>query len=272
MTMGTVTDLATWRQGRLEQVDAEVVDDAKNISAARRAAIARHPATTAAKAARGAEGRDSGGLAAIGKRGSVRGATGVPEVTSIRGLSRTRRLVSARGLADAEGTADDETVGTASVPVEPHDYGDCYRVAIRMLSRSDKTEAELRVGLRRQGFGPDDVIEMVIQRVIEEGLCDDAAIVGRFIEKSVAGQGRGSQAITHALAARGIDRDVIAAVLADSEVDDVGAAEAVAVHYAAAHGGDLDESVLRRRLSGLMQRRGFPADAARQAIETALRS
>lgn len=158
----------------------------------------------------------------------------------------------------------------ATTDETPQAHGDdeCYRQGIRVLARSDKTQAEMKGILRGRGFAAAE-IEHVVQRLVSDGICDDRAIAERVVEKATYRQSRGVRAIANTLSARGIEKEIIEAVLNDRDVDESDAAARVAAHYAAAHSG-LADDVMRRRLGGLMQRRGFESGAARRAIDTVL--
>lgn len=151
-----------------------------------------------------------------------------------------------------------------------HSDDECYRQGIRVLARSDKTQAEMKGILRGRGFTAAE-IEHAVQRFVSDGICDDRAIAERVIEKATHHQSRGIRAIVNTLSTRGIEKETIEAVLGDHDVDESDAAAHVAAHYAAAHPG-LTDDVMRRRLIGLMQRRGFESGAARRAIDTVLSS
>ncbi len=144
----------------------------------------------------------------------------------------------------------------------------CYRQAIRFLASSDKTKSELRRLLAQREYAP-PVIDEALSRVVAEGLCNDEAYAARFVEKAALQQRQGARALEQALVARGISRQTIEIVLAERPLDDAATAQLVAEHYAATH-RSLPDDVLRRRLTGLMQRRGFASGDARAAIEAQL--
>ena len=176
--------------------------------------------------------------------------------------ARTQAPDELRGDAH---TRQPATLDQSATPEINDSVDDCYRQALRFLARSDKTESELHRLLASKHFSA-GAIEAAIARLVTEGLCDETAIAERFVEKSAGRQTKGSGALRQALAQRGISRETIERVLQEREIDDFEAARLAVSHYAATH-RDLAPDVLRRRLYGLVQRRGFEGDAARRAID-----
>src|SRR5919108_196085 len=77
--------------------------------------------------------------------------------------------------------------------------------ALDVLSRRDRSEAELARKLRRKGFGGEE-IEAVGARLRELGYLDDRRLAGRLAEAAVAGGRMVGQRLRLELIRRGITR------------------------------------------------------------------
>jgi regulatory protein len=72
--------------------------------------------------------------------------------------------------------------------------------------------------------------------------------------------------LEHELRAKGIDRQIIADAVDDAGIDELAGAMAVAESKMRSYGG-LDPAVARRRLSGLLARRGYGYDVVKPVLE-----
>lgn len=142
-------------------------------------------------------------------------------------------------------------------------------VVLRLLTGSPKSRAELDKALRRKGC-PDDVAAEVLDRFEQVGLVDDEAYAQAFVRSKQAGRGLARRALTHELRAKGVDDEVVAAVLdeVDPEDERARAHELVAKKLRSMHG--LDRAVQTRRLAGMLARKGYDGEVARRVINEAL--
>jgi regulatory protein len=138
-----------------------------------------------------------------------------------------------------------------------------------MLTGSTRTRSELATALRRRGI-EDNVAVAVLDRLVEVGLVDDAGFAEAFVVTKHRDRGLGRAALRTELRRRGIDPDVAAS--AASAIDDAAERErAVALVVKR-----LDSAVYagpeagRRRLLGLLARRGYSASLATSVVEEAL--
>lgn len=140
--------------------------------------------------------------------------------------------------------------------------------ALRLLVVRPRSEHELRDRLKRKQFEP-ETIDLAMERVRGWGYLDDADFARRWVESRVLHRPRGERMLKQELRAKGIDSDTISEVIEEADLDDVGAAIAVAEKIAPRL-RSLDPQVARRRLTGQLARRGFSYDAISKAIKATL--
>lgn len=127
--------------------------------------------------------------------------------------------------------------------------------AIRLLAHRARSTHELRQRLRRKNFDP-DVIEAAMERLEHWHYVDDAAFAQSWVENRSTFRPRGSRLIAQELRSKGIDKETIETTLADADLDDRASALAVAQSKLRSL-ADADPETRRRRLAGLLARRGF---------------
>ena len=138
--------------------------------------------------------------------------------------------------------------------------------ALRRLARREHSEAELRVGLVRDGF-PARVVDATLDRLRSEKYLDDAGFAERFARSRVAHHGLGRHRVSQALRARGVSRAIIVKGMAEAlrDVSEADALESLARRYWRLH--PRDEPLRRiRKLWAFLLRRGFPAGMVRERV------
>jgi len=133
-----------------------------------------------------------------------------------------------------------------------------WNAALRLLEVRPRTERELRDRLRRKEFAAEQ-IDRVIIRLRELELLDDAQFAKLWVANRQNLNPRGAQALRQELRAKGVDRQIVDAVIEDQvDADDERAAcEAVARRAAHKYADAPDWSTFQRKLGGYLQRRGF---------------
>ncbi len=142
-------------------------------------------------------------------------------------------------------------------------------VALRYLKNQDRTEHQVRRKLVEKGFHQ-TVIESTLADLGRARLLDDRAFARRWIESRMANRPAGESRFEQDLQSRGVAPDVIAEVLA--ECDTVGS-EGAALQVLRRHRwrfAGLAEEKAKRRMWGLLGRRGFDADTSQRAVEQML--
>jgi len=142
-------------------------------------------------------------------------------------------------------------------------------IALHQLSVTGRSEAEVRERLASRDVDP-VVIEQEVNRLVDVGLIDDAALATDLVESLRRRKKLGDQAISQALRRRKIPQAIIVHALNDTEFDsDVAIFELARDRATSLR--HLDGDVAYRRLVGFIQRRGYGGpqvfDAARRALE-----
>lgn len=136
------------------------------------------------------------------------------------------------------------------------DAGVVLKAAARYLELRTRSIDELRWHLRAARF-PGSLVEQAIARLVELGLLDDLAFAQAWVESRDRARPRGSHALRHELALKGIDRETIEGLLADRrdapEAADFGTADEGATDVAAEQGSPderaADKLLLKNRFS-----------------------
>ena len=147
-----------------------------------------------------------------------------------------------------------------------------YDRALNMLAFQARSARDLRRRLVQKGEAPAHV-DAAIERLVANGLLDDASFARQFARSRVAGQGASKRRLQQDLFKRGVERAVadeaIAEVLTDEGVDEGEVVERVARKKARSL-SKLDAPTRRRRLYSFLARRGYEADAIRRAMAAVL--
>lgn len=144
---------------------------------------------------------------------------------------------------------------------------DAYELALRALSRKERTESELRMWLAERGVEGGE-IEEVIALLIEAGTIDDESFARRYAEDKRELSGWGPNRIAKALEGRGVARERIEAALrGENERAQLERAKALLSD----RGMHCDSERERERALGLLVRRGYPMELAYAAVRAAER-
>jgi regulatory protein len=176
-------------------------------------------------------------------------------------LAGGRRVVTGPPPEDPLGPAND-------APGDPESVAKA--ICLRLLTGAARSRADLARALRRREI-PDGAAERVLDRLTDVGLIDDAAYAEAFVASKHRDRGLGRAALRTELRRKGIDPGI-----ADRAVDAVDghaerrrAADLVARRLDSAVFAGLPAA--RRRLLGLLARRGYPASVAAAVVDDALR-
>jgi regulatory protein len=141
--------------------------------------------------------------------------------------------------------------------------------ALRFLANRPRSEWEVRQNLAKADFGP-GTIDRVIERLKSVALVDDTAFVRFWLDNRAQFNPRGRAALQQELRRKGVERDVIEAVLVESAHDD----EQAAVRSALAKAGryrHLPRSTFAQKLGAYLVRRGFNYEVVKAAVDEAWR-
>jgi len=149
-------------------------------------------------------------------------------------------------------------------PENPEEFARDY--CLRILERRMHSRRELEVKIRRKGIDP-EIAAPILDRFTEVGLVDDEAFARAFVASRQRRRPRGRRVLEGELAARGVDREIIARVL-DALVEDEDPVEAAERALAPKLRGlaSLDREAARRKASGFLLRRGFAYEVVRRVL------
>lgn len=184
------------------------------------------------------------------------------ETTSRRGTAAGGSRRSKRSSIGQSGAEPE-----AGLPGDPEVVA--KQICLRLLTIAPRPRAELAQTLARRDI-PVEVADQVLDRLTQVGLIDDAAYAAAFVRTKQRDRALGRAALRTELRRRGVDEEPAGRALAqvDPEMERARAEALVAKRADAAMvaGG----VAARRRLLGLLARRGYPADLAIGVVEGAL--
>ena len=173
-----------------------------------------------------------------------------------------------RATSEADEAADGEPVEQRTrSQLEAAARGIC----LRLLSIAPRPRAGLAQALHRKDI-PQDIATAVLDRFTEIGLIDDVAYAQSYVRVKHRDRALGRAALRTELRKLGVDEDVMADAVrvVDTDAERTRAAELVDKRIDAAMAAG--PVAARRRLLGLLDRRGYPAEVAVPVVESALQS
>lgn len=144
-------------------------------------------------------------------------------------------------------------------------------ICLRLLSIAPRPRAGLAQALQRKDI-PQDVATAVLDRFTEIGLIDDVAYAQSYVRVKHRDRALGRAALRTELRKLGVAEEVMtdAVQVVDTEAERARAAELIDKRIDAAM--EAGPIAARRRLLGLLDRRGYPADVAVPVVEAALQA
>ncbi|MEZ4530230.1 MAG: regulatory protein RecX [Thermomicrobiales bacterium] len=140
--------------------------------------------------------------------------------------------------------------------------------AMRALEQRMQTGKELRTRLLRKGFDP-AAIDAALERLAKYGYLNDERFAELWIENRLAHRPRSKRMLEQELRQKGVDREIVQETVASSEIDDRAAALDLATRRLKSVQG-LPPQEQRKKLTGILARRGFDYGAIRAALEAVL--
>jgi regulatory protein len=195
--------------------------------------------------------------------GEGAGAAAVPA----RSFPRRTRSIGSSGSTDRRRLPPPDD-GGGDEPGDPAAVAKA--VCLRLLTGSARTRSDLSTALRRRGIG-EEVASAVLDRLTEVGLIDDAAYAQAYVAAKHRDRGLGRAALRTELRRKGVDPAVAAAAAAriDDEAERRRAGELIAKRLDSAMFAGPDAA--KRRLLGLLARRGYAPGLAIAVVDDALR-
>jgi regulatory protein len=138
-------------------------------------------------------------------------------------------------------------------------------LALKALEQKERTVAEMGSWLQARGVGPNEV-EDVVDRLICDGVLDDARYAQRYAEDKRQIKRWGNGRIRAALLDRGITAEDAEEALGDA---DGGQEIERALELLGDRGAALTDALERQRALALLVRRGYDSEVAYEAIRQA---
>lgn len=138
------------------------------------------------------------------------------------------------------------------------------KYALRLLGYRDRSLGEMRQKLTAKGFLP-DVVDRTLSYLEEKAFIDDRKLAELLKRDAVETKHLGAQGVRNYLMRRGIARDIADAMSAAND-DYIAAAMRLAEKKVRSM-RHLDGGTIKRRLWGLLARRGFTSDEIEQVLK-----
>jgi regulatory protein len=149
-----------------------------------------------------------------------------------------------------------------------------YDYALNLLTARPYTVRNLRRKIVQQGFAPADA-DATIERLVANGLLDDARYAEQFARGRLLGPGASRRRIRQQLFQRGVSAEVadaaIASVIDDESVDLAVVIEKDARKKLTSLSG-LEPLVIRRRLYAHLARRGYDVDEINAVMKKVMKA
>jgi regulatory protein len=140
--------------------------------------------------------------------------------------------------------------------------------AMRALEQRMQTGRELRTRLLRKGFDTES-IDAALGKLTDYGYLNDERFAELWIENRLAHRPRGKRMLEHELRQKGSDRQIVDETVTGMEIDDRTAAlELAHKRLKSVQGLPLDEQ--KKKMTGILARRGFDYGVIRTTLETVL--
>lgn len=153
--------------------------------------------------------------------------------------------------------------------VEPDAHDFARQIVLRQLTNAPKSRAQLEQALAKRDCDP-GVASAVLDRMEEVGLVDDEAYAGMLVRSQQAGRGLARRALAQNLRQKGVADEVAESVLdeVDPAAEEDRARELVEKRLRRLHG--LDVLVQKRRLAGMLARKGYSSEVSMRVIREAI--
>jgi regulatory protein len=144
------------------------------------------------------------------------------------------------------------------------------RIAERFIAARMRSVMEVRKRLREKEVS-EEVIDETVETFQRVRLLDDTAFAEVWVRDRLLLRPRAASLLRRELRGKGVAQDIIDAVLQQqfSEGDEEDIAHRLAEHYVRTH-PHLENLVLKRRLAGFLQRKGFTASTTYSAVASVL--
>jgi regulatory protein len=168
-------------------------------------------------------------------------------------VARARRIAPDPAAADQH--ADPEAVAR--------------QICLQMLTAAPRTRAQLAGTLARRGV-PQDAADAVLDRFADVKLIDDAMFARAWVDSRHHGRGLSRRALTAELRQRGVGAPEIQSAVGRLDPEQEYATARALVERRLASTRGLPAAARIRRLTGLLARKGYPAELCYRVVRAAL--
>jgi regulatory protein len=152
---------------------------------------------------------------------------------------------------------------------EPAREEQARALCLRLLTARSRTRAELAGQLAKRGY-PDDVSVRVLDRLAAVRLVDDTDFAEQWVHSRRANAAKGKRALAAELRTKGIDNDVITAVLSGVDADAERDRAEQLVRTKLRRETLDDDARVSRRLVAMLARRGYSQTMACDVVSAEL--
>lgn len=199
---------------------------------------------------------------------AVRELAGTPKrVSVIVGRRRVATLLVAQAMEAGLAPGTLWTVELAARVARMERVNAAKSLAMRRLAARARSRTEVRAWLLTKGIDA-EVAQEAVERLAEVGLINDGQ-VEEDERRAATARGLSGRALEARLRSRGVEVGDVTLVGAGGEHGR--AAEVARAELSRRPAGSADVTVLARRLMGVLARKGYEEDVARQAVAGVLR-
>jgi regulatory protein len=148
---------------------------------------------------------------------------------------------------------------------ENKDAIEALRYALRLLGYRDRSAAEIRQKLYEKGFAK-DVSDDTLALLQEKGYIDDRKFAELVKSDAIERRHFGPQGVKRLLLKKGIPPEIMNVMAAVADEEYAGAARRL-VEKKLRSMGNCSEDMVKRRLWGLLSRRGFAQDQISKVLK-----
>jgi regulatory protein len=143
------------------------------------------------------------------------------------------------------------------------------KILLDQLTGSARSRSELSVKLAKKGV-PEEVAVRLLDRFEEVGLVDDQAFARAWVQSRQPGRGLARRALAQELRRKGVDDEVARTALDEVDPEDEVVAARTLVRRRLRTVGGLERDTAVRRLSGMLARKGYPAEVCFRVVREEL--
>lgn len=159
--------------------------------------------------------------------------------------------------------------GAAAQDREPDPESVARSIALRMLTGAPRSRAQLEEAMAKKDV-PEDVSVRVLDRFEEVGLVNDVEYAEMLVRTRRSERGLAKRVLAAELHAKGVDRDVAERALSVVQPEDEEKTARELLRHKARPSVGLERDKRRRRLVGMLARKGYSPSLALRLVDEVL--